>query len=178
LQNEYTRPPFCYGDFTPLECFTSKTRQSLYTFASFSTHAIRGQVLTHACLCENKKIWQYYGTKGWVQSDGRTDGQTDRGVLANKPDTIIENKNYKTCLLTDVAIPPDTNVLKRGLKSDSDVKWECKNSTNVEHETLLQLKFASNDTVLEVHNVLRTNYMYVHVSRTECGTKSQHMYRR
>jgi hypothetical protein len=31
--------------------------------------------------------------------------QTDREVLANRPDIIIKNKKDKTCLLIDVAIP-------------------------------------------------------------------------
>jgi hypothetical protein len=34
--------------------------------------------------------------------------QTDREVLANRPDIIVKNKD-KTCL-TDVAIPSDKNV--------------------------------------------------------------------
>jgi hypothetical protein len=34
----------------------------------------------------------------------------DREVTANRPDIIIKNKNEKTCMLIDVAIPADTNV--------------------------------------------------------------------
>jgi hypothetical protein len=35
--------------------------------------------------------------------------QTDREVLATRPDIIVKNKKDKTCL-TDVAIPSDKNV--------------------------------------------------------------------
>jgi hypothetical protein len=37
--------------------------------------------------------------------------QTDREVLANRPDIIIENMKDKICLLMDVAIPSDRNVV-------------------------------------------------------------------
>jgi hypothetical protein len=39
--------------------------------------------------------------------------QTDREVLANRPDIIIKNKKDKTCFLVDVAIPSDKNVIQR-----------------------------------------------------------------
>jgi hypothetical protein len=37
--------------------------------------------------------------------------QTDRDVLANRPDKIIKNKKDKTFLLIDVAIPSDKNII-------------------------------------------------------------------
>jgi hypothetical protein len=37
--------------------------------------------------------------------------QTDREVLAHRPDIIAKNNN-RICLLTDVAIPSDRNVIK------------------------------------------------------------------
>jgi hypothetical protein len=37
----------------------------------------------------------------------------DREVLANRPDIIIKNKKDKTCLLIDVAIPSDKNVIQK-----------------------------------------------------------------
>jgi hypothetical protein len=37
---------------------------------------------------------------------------TDTEVTANRPDVIIKNKQGKTCILTDVAIPADRNVQK------------------------------------------------------------------
>jgi 23S rRNA pseudoU1915 N3-methylase RlmH len=39
--------------------------------------------------------------------------QTDREVLANRPDIIIKNKKDKTCLLIEVAIPSDKNVIQK-----------------------------------------------------------------
>jgi hypothetical protein len=33
--------------------------------------------------------------------------------LANRPDIIIQNKKDKTCLLIDVAIPSDKNVIQK-----------------------------------------------------------------
>jgi hypothetical protein len=39
--------------------------------------------------------------------------QTDREVLANRPDILIKNKKDKTCLLIDVAIPSDKNVIQK-----------------------------------------------------------------
>jgi hypothetical protein len=38
--------------------------------------------------------------------------QTDREVLANRPDMIIKNMKDKICLLIDVAIPSDRNVIQ------------------------------------------------------------------
>jgi hypothetical protein len=36
--------------------------------------------------------------------------------LANRPDIIIKNKKGKTCLLIDVAIPSDKNVIQKEAK--------------------------------------------------------------
>ena len=38
---------------------------------------------------------------------------TDRTILANRPDLIILNKNEQNCLIVDVAVPDDVNVLKK-----------------------------------------------------------------
>jgi hypothetical protein len=43
----------------------------------------------------------------WNQQFG-----TDRTITNNKPDDIIRNKNG-TCLLIDIAIPTDRNVIKK-----------------------------------------------------------------
>jgi hypothetical protein len=40
----------------------------------------------------------------------------NNNVLANRPDIRMKNKKDKTCLLIDVAIPSDKNVIKRKLK--------------------------------------------------------------
>ncbi|KDR23369.1 hypothetical protein L798_05330 [Zootermopsis nevadensis] len=39
--------------------------------------------------------------------------RTDRTITNNKPDIIIRNKNG-TCLLIDIGIPTDRNVIKKG----------------------------------------------------------------
>jgi hypothetical protein len=33
--------------------------------------------------------------------------------LASRPDKIVKNKKDKSCLLIDVAIPPDKNVIQK-----------------------------------------------------------------
>jgi len=38
---------------------------------------------------------------------------TDRELIANRPDIIIENKKEKTCVLINVAIPADRNVVQK-----------------------------------------------------------------
>jgi hypothetical protein len=42
--------------------------------------------------------------------------QTDREVLANRPDIIIKNEKDKICLLMDVAILSDRNVIQKESK--------------------------------------------------------------
>jgi hypothetical protein len=39
--------------------------------------------------------------------------QTDRTIPNNKPDTIIRDNEKGTCILIDVAIPGDRNVIKK-----------------------------------------------------------------
>jgi hypothetical protein len=41
----------------------------------------------------------------------------DREVLANRPDIIVKNKEDRTCLLTDVAIPSGGNVIQKEAKN-------------------------------------------------------------
>ena len=41
---------------------------------------------------------------------------TDREVTANRPDIIIKNKKEKICILIDVAIPANRNVVQRKRK--------------------------------------------------------------
>jgi hypothetical protein len=40
-------------------------------------------------------------------------GGTDREVLANRSEVIIKNKEDKICLLIDVVIPWDRNVIQK-----------------------------------------------------------------
>jgi hypothetical protein len=49
--------------------------------------------------------------------------QTDRKVLANRPDIIIKNMRDKICLLIDVAIPSDRNAIQK----ESEQKLKYKN---------------------------------------------------
>jgi hypothetical protein len=61
--------------------------------------------------------------------------QTDREVLANRPDIIIKDKKHKVCLQIGVAIPSDRNVIQK--ESDKKLKYKkfkYRNSANVEHE--------------------------------------------
>jgi hypothetical protein len=48
--------------------------------------------------------------------------QTDREVLANRPAIIVKNKKDKTCLLIDVAIPSDKNVIQK--KAEKKLKYK------------------------------------------------------
>jgi hypothetical protein len=48
--------------------------------------------------------------------------QVDREVLANRPDIIIKNKKDKTCLLIDVVIPSDNNVIQK--ESEKKLKYK------------------------------------------------------
>jgi hypothetical protein len=42
--------------------------------------------------------------------------------LANRPDIIIKNKKDKTCLLIDVAIPSDKNVIQKEAEKKLSIK--------------------------------------------------------
>jgi hypothetical protein len=59
--------------------------------------------------------------------------QTDREVLSNK--TIIKNKKGKTCLLIDVAIPSDKNVIQK----EAEKKLKYKNRS-IEIERMWNMK--------------------------------------
>jgi hypothetical protein len=48
--------------------------------------------------------------------------QTDREVLAKRPDIIIKNNTDKMCLLADVAIPSDRNVIYK--KAERKLKYK------------------------------------------------------
>jgi hypothetical protein len=61
--------------------------------------------------------------------------QTDREVLANRPDTIIKNKKDKICLVIDVVIPSDRNVIQK----ESENKLKLKNF-NIEIQRMWNMK--------------------------------------
>ena len=50
---------------------------------------------------------------------------TDRKVTANRPDRIIKNKKEKTCILVDVAIPADRNVVQKEVEKKLNYKSLC-----------------------------------------------------
>jgi hypothetical protein len=63
--------------------------------------------------------------------------QTERDILADKPDIIVKNKKGSVCLLIDVAIPSGGNVIQR--QAEKKLKYKSRkntNSANVEHEML------------------------------------------
>ena len=48
---------------------------------------------------------------------------TDREVTANRPDIILKNTKEKTCILIDVAIPADRNVMQK--ETEKKLKYKC-----------------------------------------------------
>ena len=50
---------------------------------------------------------------------------TDRELTANRPDTIIKNEKDKTCILTDVVIPADRNVVQKDAEKKLKYKSLC-----------------------------------------------------
>jgi hypothetical protein len=42
--------------------------------------------------------------------------------LANRPDIIVKNKKDKTCLLIDVAIPSDKNIIQKEAEKKLNIK--------------------------------------------------------
>jgi hypothetical protein len=58
---------------------------------------------------------------------------TDREVAANRPDIIIKNKKEKTCIVTQVTIPADRNVMQK--EAEKKLKYKCLCiEMNVKHE--------------------------------------------
>jgi hypothetical protein len=79
----------------------------------------------HKPVCKNVDI-----TVLWNQGV-----QTDREVLANRPNIIIKNKKDKICLLIDVATPSDRNVTQK----ESEKKLKYKN-LNIELQRMWNMK--------------------------------------
>jgi hypothetical protein len=48
--------------------------------------------------------------------------QTGRTIPNNKPDIIMRDDNNRTCMLMDVAIPGDRNVIKKGAENILEYK--------------------------------------------------------
>ena len=51
---------------------------------------------------------------------------TERGVTASRSDIIIKNTKEKTCILIDVAIPADRNVVQKETEKKLQYKSLCK----------------------------------------------------
>ena len=47
----------------------------------------------------------------------------DTEVTANRTDTIIKNKEKKICIIIDVAIPTDSNVVQK--EAEKELKYKC-----------------------------------------------------
>jgi len=63
---------------------------------------------------------------------------TDRTIQANRPDIVLHNKNEKTCMLIDIAVPNDSNIMLKETEKISKYKdleieisrmWNCKTRT-------------------------------------------------
>jgi hypothetical protein len=86
----------------------------------------------HYSLCKTSGIettenWYSHIRKPVCQHEGITvlwnqGVQTDREVLANRPDIIIKNKKYKICLVIDVAISSDRNIIQK--ESENKLKYK------------------------------------------------------
>jgi len=68
----------------------------------------------------DKKHWYEHVPKSVETSQGdkvtilwNQQVQTDRTIPNNKPDTIISDNEKRTCMLIDVAISGDRNVIKK-----------------------------------------------------------------
>jgi hypothetical protein len=89
---------------------------------------------------ETTENWYSHIPKSPSEHEGATAGllwndgvQTDRPALANRPDIIVKNKD-RICLLIDVAMPSDMNVLQKEAENKLKYKkYKHINSANVEH---------------------------------------------
>jgi len=57
--------------------------------------------------------------------------QTDRTIPNNKPDIIIRDNEKRTCMLMDVAISRDRNVIKK--EAEKILKYKDLNNRNTTH---------------------------------------------
>ena len=65
--------------------------------------------------------------------------QTDRTIPSNKPDIIIRNNEKETCMLIDVAISGDRNVIKKETKKilkHKDLTIEIQRMWNVKAKVI------------------------------------------
>jgi hypothetical protein len=53
-------------------------------------------------------------------------GTYRKRIMVNRPDIIIKNKEEKTCVLIDVAIPADRNVTQKEVEKKKKYKSLCR----------------------------------------------------
>jgi hypothetical protein len=61
--------------------------------------------------------------------------QTDREVLANRSDIIFKHKKDRICLMSDVAIPSDSNVIQK--EAEKKLKYQ---NVSIEIQRMWNLK--------------------------------------
>ena len=83
-------------------------RQMVHTHTHTHTH-------THKPVCEQAVV-----TVLWNQGI-----HTNREFKTNGPDMIIKNKQEETCILTDVAVPADRNVVQKEGEKKLQYKSLC-----------------------------------------------------
>jgi hypothetical protein len=77
--------------------------------------------------CMPKPVYEGDVTVLWNQAVN-----TDRGVTTNRPDIIIKNRKDKTCILTDVTIPADRNVMQKEAEKELKIQQSrYRDKTNV-----------------------------------------------
>lgn len=64
----------------------------------------------------------------------RNEGVHTENLTVNRPGTIIKNKKEKTCILMDVAILADGNVMQREAEKKVKYKTVCGDAPNVERD--------------------------------------------
>jgi hypothetical protein len=84
--------------------------------------------------------------------------QTDREVLANGPVIIIKKIN-KICLLIDVAIPWDRNVIQ-----ESENKLKYKN-LSIEIQRMWDMKYFVTPVIIGATEIVTKGLSYSHVRR-------------
>jgi hypothetical protein len=84
------------------------TTKSIETTENWFTHIPK-------LVCEHEDV-----TGLWNQ-----EVHTDREVMANRPNIIIKNRNEEPCILINVAILADRNVIQKGAEKKLKYKSLC-----------------------------------------------------
>ena len=109
-KNEYlmrNNKVWAYLHYSICKPLSNETTHKWYTHAHTRACA-HTHTHTHTHTCVLKPVYEQEDVKVlWNQAV-----HTDREVTTNRPD-IIKNKKEKTCILIDVAIPVDRNVVQK-----------------------------------------------------------------